>query len=175
MLEKIGIFDVQKPDFGDPVPIGDDELPVFFCCGVTGIEALKSAKIDLSFSHSPGCMFITDVVQEENFSGLNDFANKSEVIEFNKKSSCFSSLSAVALDTINKLNSVIQQDLASRNIKELIVGEDFAKAALALSHATSVALVTGFPVFLDRDPPDETDGLAGKKYKLSAICELHLV
>ena len=150
------------PDFGNSVAFSEDEIPVFFCCGVTGIEALKSAKIDLAFSHSPGHMFITDVVQEKNFSGLNDLNNKTEVIEFNEKSSSFSCISATALSTVNNLKAVLQQDLANRGIKNLIVDEDFAKAAMALSHAKTIAMVTGFPIFLDQNPPDETDGLPGK-------------
>lgn len=31
----IGIRDLARPDFGDPVPIEPDELPVFWACGVT--------------------------------------------------------------------------------------------------------------------------------------------
>src|SRR5262249_8087335 len=32
---RIGIVDLARPDYGDPVPIADDELPVFWACGVT--------------------------------------------------------------------------------------------------------------------------------------------
>ena len=31
----IGIKDLAKPDYGDPVPVADDEIPVFWACGVT--------------------------------------------------------------------------------------------------------------------------------------------
>ena len=33
--ELIGIADLAKPDYGDPVPVNDDEIPVFWACGVT--------------------------------------------------------------------------------------------------------------------------------------------
>ena len=33
--ELIGIKDIAKPDWGDAVPIHDDEIPVFWACGVT--------------------------------------------------------------------------------------------------------------------------------------------
>src|SRR5262249_16168471 len=33
--ELIGIADLAKPDYGDAVPVNDDEIPVFWACGVT--------------------------------------------------------------------------------------------------------------------------------------------
>src|SRR5690606_4296886 len=33
--EMIGIRDLAKPDYGDPVEVKADELPVFWACGVT--------------------------------------------------------------------------------------------------------------------------------------------
>jgi uncharacterized protein YcsI (UPF0317 family) len=59
--EEIGIADLQKPDFGDAVPIAADELPVFWACGVTPQAALMAAKPDFAITHSPGCMFVSDV------------------------------------------------------------------------------------------------------------------
>src|SRR5499425_1545670 len=32
--DAIGIRDLAKPDYGDAVPVGSDELPVFWACGV---------------------------------------------------------------------------------------------------------------------------------------------
>lgn len=62
--EQIGIADITQPDFGDPVPVGDDELPVFWACGVTPQAAIMQAKPPLVITHRPGCMFITDVLDE---------------------------------------------------------------------------------------------------------------
>ena len=39
----IGIGDIQKVDFGEPTAVAENEVPVFFACGVTGNKAIKSA------------------------------------------------------------------------------------------------------------------------------------
>ncbi len=59
--EKIGIRDLAKPDFGDPVPIAPGELPVFWACGVTFEAAVAASRPPLAITHSPGHMFISDV------------------------------------------------------------------------------------------------------------------
>lgn len=64
MPEQIGIGDLARPNFGDPVPVGADELPVFWACGVTPQAAVMAAKPALAITHSPGCMFVTDVADE---------------------------------------------------------------------------------------------------------------
>lgn len=62
--DAIGIKDLQKPDFGDAVPVQPDELPVFWACGVTPQAALASAKPEFAITHSPGCMFVSDVTDD---------------------------------------------------------------------------------------------------------------
>lgn len=62
--EDIGITDLQRPDFGDAVPVASDELPVFWACGVTPQAALMAAKPKFAITHSPGCMFVSDVKDE---------------------------------------------------------------------------------------------------------------
>jgi uncharacterized protein YcsI (UPF0317 family) len=62
--EQIGIADLSKPDFGDAVPVHDDEIPVFWACGVTPQAVVMAAKPPLAITHSPGCMFLTDVLDE---------------------------------------------------------------------------------------------------------------
>jgi uncharacterized protein YcsI (UPF0317 family) len=57
----IGIDDLAHPDYGDPVSIADDELPVFWACGVTPQVALEKARPPLAITHSPGHMLVTDV------------------------------------------------------------------------------------------------------------------
>jgi len=61
----IGIKDLKKPDFGDPVTIKKGEVPVFWACGVTPQAVVMKAKPDLCITHTPGHMFITDLVNEE--------------------------------------------------------------------------------------------------------------
>jgi len=61
----LGIRDLDAPDFGDAVDIHDDELPVFWACGVTPQLALHDARPPLAITHSPGCMFVTDLEDGE--------------------------------------------------------------------------------------------------------------
>jgi uncharacterized protein YcsI (UPF0317 family) len=57
----IGIRDVAKPDFGDPVEIRADEVPVFWACGVTPQAVVMTAKPEFAITHKPGHMFLTDL------------------------------------------------------------------------------------------------------------------
>lgn len=57
----IGITDINQPDFGDAVTIKEDELPVFWACGVTPQVAIEQAKPPFCITHSPGYMIVTDL------------------------------------------------------------------------------------------------------------------
>jgi uncharacterized protein YcsI (UPF0317 family) len=59
--ELIGISDVTKPDYGDPVPIHEDELPVFWACGVTPQAVIAAARPAFCITHAPGSMLVTDL------------------------------------------------------------------------------------------------------------------
>jgi uncharacterized protein YcsI (UPF0317 family) len=61
----IGIHDLEHPDFGEAVQIGKEEIPVFWACGVTPQAVIMQAKPDLCITHAPGCMFVTDVLNEK--------------------------------------------------------------------------------------------------------------
>jgi uncharacterized protein YcsI (UPF0317 family) len=61
----IGIADLARPDFGDPVRVAHDELPVFWACGVTPQAVAMTVQPELMITHSPGCMFVTDLRDEE--------------------------------------------------------------------------------------------------------------
>lgn len=63
--DQLGIADISRPDFGDAVPVSADELPVFWACGVTPQAVAMAAKPALMITHSPGCMFVTDLRDEE--------------------------------------------------------------------------------------------------------------
>lgn len=56
----IGIADLARPDFGDPVEVRDGEVPVFWACGVTPQAAVMESRPPLAISHAPGHMLITD-------------------------------------------------------------------------------------------------------------------
>jgi uncharacterized protein YcsI (UPF0317 family) len=57
----IGINDIAKPDYGDAVPVGAEELPVFWACGVTPQAVIAQARPEFCITHAPGCMLITDL------------------------------------------------------------------------------------------------------------------
>jgi uncharacterized protein YcsI (UPF0317 family) len=57
----IGINNLARPDYGDAVTIAEDELPVFWACGVTPQVALEAARPPFAITHSPGCMLVTDL------------------------------------------------------------------------------------------------------------------
>ena len=61
----IGINDISKPDFGDAIEINPSYVPVFWGCGVTPQLALMNAKLDIAITHSPGCMFVTDLLSKD--------------------------------------------------------------------------------------------------------------
>ncbi len=57
----IGIDDIGSPDYGDPVELRENELPVFWACGVTPQVAIEAARPPFCITHSPGCMLVTDL------------------------------------------------------------------------------------------------------------------
>jgi uncharacterized protein YcsI (UPF0317 family) len=59
--ELIGITDLARPDWGDPVEVRADELPVFWACGVTPQAVVAAAQIPFCISHFPGSMLVTDL------------------------------------------------------------------------------------------------------------------
>lgn len=61
----IGITDVNKPDFGDPVDIKPGEVPVFWACGVTPQSIVMNSKPPFAITHAPGHMLITDTKNVE--------------------------------------------------------------------------------------------------------------
>jgi uncharacterized protein YcsI (UPF0317 family) len=63
--DRIGIRDLSRPDFGEAVGIRNGEVPVFWACGVTPQVALLHAKPDICITHTPGHMFISDILNEE--------------------------------------------------------------------------------------------------------------
>jgi uncharacterized protein YcsI (UPF0317 family) len=61
----LGIKNLDKPDFGDAVPLQPSEVPVFWACGVTPQAAVMAAKPPLAITHCPGHMFVTDMRDSE--------------------------------------------------------------------------------------------------------------
>lgn len=59
--QRLGIADLSKPDYGDAVEVLPGEIPVFWACGVTPMEAIMQAKPEFAITHEPGHMFVTDL------------------------------------------------------------------------------------------------------------------
>lgn len=57
----LGIADLARPDFGDPVEVRPGELPVFWACGVTPQAAALASRLPFCITHAPGHMFVTDL------------------------------------------------------------------------------------------------------------------
>jgi uncharacterized protein YcsI (UPF0317 family) len=56
----IGIRSLDSPDWGDPVAIQPDEVPVFHACGVTPQAVLMASRVPFAITHAAGHMFVTD-------------------------------------------------------------------------------------------------------------------
>ena len=63
--EQIGVLDLMHPDYGEPVDIRPGEVPVFWLCGVTPQAAVENARPPIVITHSPGHMFVTDVLNSD--------------------------------------------------------------------------------------------------------------
>ncbi|MBI4202763.1 MAG: putative hydro-lyase [Chloroflexi bacterium] len=63
--QAIGIHDLARPDYGDPIEVKEGETPVFWACGVTPQAVAVQSKPPLMITHSPGHMFITDLRDED--------------------------------------------------------------------------------------------------------------
>jgi len=62
--ETLGIADLSKPDFGDSVELLEDELPVFWACGVTPQYIAELSRLPFCITHFPGKMLVTDMPNE---------------------------------------------------------------------------------------------------------------
>ena len=78
-------------------------------------------------------------------------------------------VSDVAIEKINELENVIQDDPNNRGIKHLHLPGELLKAALTLSHCRSVGITAGFPCNMKLDPPDENDGPPGALIMAKAL------
>ena len=59
--DALGIGDLGKPDYGDPVDVRPGELPVFWACGVTPQAVALASRLPFCITHAPGHMFVSDL------------------------------------------------------------------------------------------------------------------
>lgn len=57
----IGIDDLARPWAGDATELREDELPLFWACGITPQSVVLEAKPSLCITHAPGHMLVTDL------------------------------------------------------------------------------------------------------------------
>ncbi|XP_074681048.1 D-glutamate cyclase, mitochondrial isoform X2 [Strix aluco] len=155
----LGIQDLSKPDYGDPVQLYPGDIPVFWACGVTGVEAVINCRAPLAFTHSPGCMFVTDL-RNDNVTGRSS-REIPQVHCISQDPLHYSIVSAEAAQKIKTLETLIGIDPGDRGIIHLRRQDELLKACLSISHARSVLITTGFPTHFTYEPPEENDGPPG--------------
>jgi uncharacterized protein YcsI (UPF0317 family) len=63
--DALGVRNLAEPEFGDHIEIAEDQVPVFWGCGVTPQAVAMKVAPSLMITHSPGHMFITDRLDAE--------------------------------------------------------------------------------------------------------------
>ncbi|XP_026860629.2 D-glutamate cyclase, mitochondrial isoform X1 [Electrophorus electricus] len=157
----LGIPELWRPDYGDAVEASPEDVPMFWACGVTGAEAVQSTKLALAFTHSPGCMFLTDREEVTAASQTSESGSCPLTFCISQNPLHYSIASKTAVQQVRELEQLIQEDPGQRGIQALFVPDELLRACLSLSHASSVLITTGFPTHYMHDPPEETDGPPG--------------
>jgi len=57
----LGIDNLARSDWGDPVLPGPSETAMFWPCGLTALAALQNSGLPFFISHAPGAMLVTDL------------------------------------------------------------------------------------------------------------------
>ncbi|XP_055087186.1 D-glutamate cyclase, mitochondrial isoform X2 [Periophthalmus magnuspinnatus] len=160
----LGIQDLSRPNYGDAVNQQPGDVPVFWACGVTSLEAVLSSKPALAFSHSPGCMFLTDLPDSSSSSPSSVYLDPHLTplsFKLSQSPLLYSLASKRAVHKIRQLENIIREDPGERGISAIFLKDELLLSCLALSHAFSVLITTGFPTHYMHNPPDETDGPPG--------------
>ena len=58
----IAVSNLNQPDWGDAVAVGDCETVAFRACGVTTQAALETARLPIAVTHRPGAILIADIL-----------------------------------------------------------------------------------------------------------------
>lgn len=61
----IGVRDLRRPEWGNPIDLFPNEVAMFWACGVTPQAAIQECQPEIAITHAPGHMFITDLTDEE--------------------------------------------------------------------------------------------------------------
>jgi hypothetical protein len=159
--------DLASPNWGESVTINEGEVPVFWACGVTPQTAIMDAKLPLVLTHSPGHMFVTDLLcSETRTEEAIENAAGSAFTPATATTTAAASSSGAAITTqqigiVNELERAVSRDEGGRGIGPLVQYGDLLKAAVDIASAERVAIVTGFPCLIANQMPQETDGPLG--------------
>jgi uncharacterized protein YcsI (UPF0317 family) len=59
--DSLGIADLEMPDFGEPIPLLADDVPLYWGCGLTALAALERSGLPFFITHAAGAMLVTDL------------------------------------------------------------------------------------------------------------------
>lgn len=59
--EALGIADLNRPDWGEPVVAQPGDVPMFWACGVTPQAVALESRVSLMITHAPGHMLVADL------------------------------------------------------------------------------------------------------------------
>lgn len=127
------------------------------------------AEPQLAFSHYPGSMFITDVKAEPK-----DLDDEIEIIQLSRTNDAYyaSVINHNSLPIFEGLEQVLLDDTEEKGIAHLFQKSDLLRAVLALSHARTVAVTTGFPVRTEFDVTEKINGPPGALAVCQALLSL---
>lgn len=166
----IGIAPGLTPDFGEFIAVPKHCVPCFWACGITGTLALAAAQLPACYSHSPGSMFVSDLLSDEvsgTFPGPT--YPLPTVVCTNPGLEQYGALSRDVFNKLLEIERITTEDPGNRGIAPLLLPGDLTKACLDLSlRATVVGVLLGFPLF-DSAPAEESDGVAGAVYLARAL------
>ncbi|MCH4890837.1 DUF1445 domain-containing protein [Acidaminobacter sp. JC074] len=135
----IGIKDLQSPDYGDHVEVKEDELPVFWACGITALNSIKNSLKEDFYTHAPGHMLIT-----------NDLLR-----------------SIKGHDIEEALNGMLLWKTYNRGLSGLVMQNELKKMASFILDKNHITLVTGFAIRSSMS--GETDGPLGAMFLARAL------
>ncbi|XP_077637045.1 D-glutamate cyclase, mitochondrial isoform X4 [Crocuta crocuta] len=159
--EWLGIKDLSRPDYGEPVVCQPGDVPVFWPSPMTSLEAVSSCRTPLAFTSAPGCTVMTNLKNPEAPASRFTPEGIPEVHHISQDPLHYSIASASAVQKIRELETIIAVDPGRRGIGHLLCKDELLRASLSLSHSRSVLITTGFPTHFNHEPPEETDGPPG--------------
>lgn len=160
---RIGVKDITAPEAGDPSTVEDGEVPVFWACGFSVSQILSTAgkclsylhvfigsndslyaAPQLAFTHYAGSMFIADVQPQPKV------ADDIDIVEISREGQPFfaSVLEKKSASILHNMEKSLLDDPGKGGAIHVYQTSQLLKATLALSHASRVAITTGFPVHL---------------------------